>query len=525
MKKYASEIKIGAILSYVQVAAQMGVNFLFLPLLLRMIGQNEYGLYSTATSIVSVLSVLSIGFSSSYVKKYAQYKSSSREDEIAGLNGLYLVIFGVIGLIALVCGLILTANVEVIFSAGEGSGLTSEELERAKILVFLLTVNLSLSFPLSIFETMIGAHERFIFQKLVSVLRVVAGPMLMLPLLFMGFASVGMVWGTIAAALMADAVNLFYCFSKLHIKFGFYGWESGVVKQLIIYMGLIAVNIILEQINWHMDKVIIGRYRGTASVAVYSIGQTVVYGFLLMGQNISNLFMPKVHAIASKYQKNILACAQEFSELFIKVGRVQFLILGLIFSGFLFFGKPFINMWAGSGYENAYYVSVLLMIPIFISLTQAIGVEVQRSLEKHQFMVLFHFGMVVCNLFLSVCFCRIWGEVGSALGTGLALLCVDGLIMGIYYQKSLGIQVLRFWKQIVGMGRGLLLPVGYGLLCGLVWKDCGTALFLAKIGGYVLIYGCSMYLFAINYEERELLKGMAKRLEDILKNIWGGGRV
>ena len=157
------------------------------------------------------------------------------------------------------------------------------------------------------------------------------------------------------------------------------------------------------------------------------------------------------------------------------------------------------------------------MIPILISLSQTIGVEVQRSLEKHQILVLFHLGMVVCNLFLSVWFCRLWGEVGSALGTGTVLFFVDGIVMGIYYQKALGIQVFQFWKQLAGMGRGLLLPICFGVLCVSVIGSVGLAAFLGEIAIYVIIYVVSMYLFSMNALEKELLREAIDRIFGILK--------
>ena len=52
----------------------------------------------------------------------------------------------------------------------------------------------------------------------------------------------------------------------------------------------------------------------------------------------------------------------EISNLFIKTGRIQFMILFLILSGFLLFGNEFIRIWAGDGYRTSYYISLILMI-------------------------------------------------------------------------------------------------------------------------------------------------------------------
>lgn len=509
MKEKNSQIKIGAILSYIQIIAQMGINFLFTPIMLRILGQSEYGLYSTATSTISTLSILSLGFSSSYIKKFAEYKNNNDEKAMSSLNGLYIIIFTVIGTVAFICGMLLTININYLY----GTGLTEAELTKARILMALLVFNLAVNFPLSVFNSIIGAHEKFIFQKLVYMIKSVLSPLVMIPVLLLGYSSVGMVLTTVTMALIADAINIYYCFTKLYIKFRFYGWEKGLLTQLFGYTAFIAINIVIDQINWNIDKVIIGRYRGTSSVAIYSVGHTIHSCYMSMAQNISNLFTPKVHAIASKYQRNIERCSSEFTELFIKVGRVQYLILILICTGFIFFGKKFISLWAGTDYENAYYVCLLLMIPATVPFIQTMGIEIQRSLNKHQFRSIFYLCMALCNLIMSIFFCQWWGEIGSALGTCIALVIADGIAMNIYYQKALKINVLVFWRQIIRMSFGLVLPVIFGIFCLTVLKTNSLVTFLVEIIIYSMIYCFSMYFISINRFEQSLITDVVAKIK------------
>ena len=52
--------------------------------------------------------------------------------------------------------------------------------------------------------------------------------------------------------------------------------------------------------------------------------------------------------------------------LFIKVGRVQFLILTLIIVGFSTLGQQFIALWAGENYEYAFWIALLLMLAPYV---------------------------------------------------------------------------------------------------------------------------------------------------------------
>ena len=50
-----SERKIGVILSYVYTISQVLVNFIYIKLLLSIIGQSEYGLYQIVASLIAYL--------------------------------------------------------------------------------------------------------------------------------------------------------------------------------------------------------------------------------------------------------------------------------------------------------------------------------------------------------------------------------------------------------------------------------------------------------------------------------------
>ena len=186
------------------------IGLVYTPVMIRLLGKSEYGLYNTVTSTISMLSILSLGFNSSYVRYYARYRKDRDENKIWSLNGLFLVIFTVIGAVALACGLFLTNHLDLVFD----KGLTPEEYSLARILMLLLTINLSLSFPMSVFSTIISANERFVFLKLIGMIKSVLSPLVSLPLLLMGFRSVGLV----VIILILHVVNDFICIYYVYLN-------------------------------------------------------------------------------------------------------------------------------------------------------------------------------------------------------------------------------------------------------------------------------------------------------------------
>ena len=246
----------GSLLSYVQMGLSVVIQVVYTPVMIRLLGQSEYGLYNTVASTISFLSILSLGFNSGYIRYYSIYKKEEKNDKIANLNGLFLVIFSIIGIIGLLCGLFLSNNLKIVFA----DGLTQDEYSTAKVLMLLLTINLAISFPMSVFQNIISAHERFVFLKILGMIKTVLSPLITLPLLIMGFRSIAMVSVTVSLALIVDCIYLFYVLKVLKQKFMFRDIEKGIFKSLFAYTVFIALNTIIDQINWNIDKLLLGRF-------------------------------------------------------------------------------------------------------------------------------------------------------------------------------------------------------------------------------------------------------------------------
>ena len=69
-----NQLKAGAIISYLQMAIQILIGLVYTPVMIRLLGQSEYGLYNTVASTISILSVLRLGFNNSYIRYYSIYK-------------------------------------------------------------------------------------------------------------------------------------------------------------------------------------------------------------------------------------------------------------------------------------------------------------------------------------------------------------------------------------------------------------------------------------------------------------------
>ena len=86
-------LKSGFILSYISIFIQSIISILYTPVMLRLLGESNYGLLQLAISTMSSLSILSFGFGSSYMRFYSQYKADNDNNAISVLNGMFTIIF------------------------------------------------------------------------------------------------------------------------------------------------------------------------------------------------------------------------------------------------------------------------------------------------------------------------------------------------------------------------------------------------------------------------------------------------
>lgn len=498
--------KAGVVLSYISEAIKILTALLYTPIMLRLLGQSEYGLYQLVHSVVSYLGLLSLGFTSAYVRYFSIAKAKGPEDEVARLNGMFMTIFLVIAGIAALCGGVMVSNIRALFS----SGLTDQEYEKARILMVLMVFNLSVSFPNSVFNCIISAHERFLFQRMLTVLQNLMNPFLTLPLLLMGYGSVGMVLVTTAITLAKLTTDVWYVFHKLHARFIFSGFNFTLLKDLWAFTFFIFLNQIIDQINWSVDRFLLGRMIGTSAVAVYGLGAQINTLYVQMSTTISSVFAPQINRMVVQRNDN-----HELSELFTRVGRIQFILLSLILSGFIFVGHPFMEIWGGSKiYGESYYVVLLLIIPSTIPLIQNLGIEIQRAKNMHRARSVVYFCIALANVLLSIPLIRKYGVVGAPIGTAASIILGNGFFMNWYYATRIGLDIPLFWKNILSFLPALVLPTALGIGIKIYTDVSSISAILAWAGIYTIVFAISMWFLGMNQFEKSLFTNTVKKIKN-----------
>ena len=495
--------KNGAILSYISILVNTLIQLLYTPYLVRMLGQSEYGLYSLVSSIIGYLTILDLGFGNAIVVYTSRYIAQKKYEEEKKLHGMFSIIFIMLGIIATILGLILFFNIDSIFK----STMSVKEIQKAKIMILILTFNLAITFPFSIYSSIISAYERFTFQKIMAILNSLLKPLLMIPLLFLGYKSITMSLVITIVNVIVLFSNYLFCRKKLKIKIKFRGIDKVLFKTILGYSIWLFLTEIVDKVNWSVDQVILGIVCGTTQVSIYSLATSFNTLFINLSTAISSIFLPKMSKMISTN-----ASDKELTDEFIKVGRIQFYIMFLVTTGFILFGKDFFILWVGKKYVTSYYVTLCLVVPAFFSLIQNVGLSIMQAKNKYKFKAILTSCMAIFNVIISVFLAKKLGAVGTALGTTFVLLLCNTLIINIYYYNVIKLDVIKFWKVIGKMAINYILPVLVILALMHLMKFIGLVKLLIFGSIYTILFILITYFINMNNYEKKIVKSFYKKI-------------
>lgn len=487
----------GAIISMIYSASQAIIGLLYVPLLLNEIGNSEYGLYQMVGSIIAYLSVagttLSSGITRYYCKFYAKGDTEGMDNTLGIAKRFYRIASPLILLAALVMGMVF----RIVY---QGS-LSNHELNESVLMLAILAVNLLVTMQNTISNAVLSAHERFVLMN-----GILLGSAILQPILVIALVNIFPHAAAITAVqLLLNCVvwrlQAHYAKTRLGMCTKLRFLDRGLQKNLLLFSSSILLGVVADQIFWKTNQLVIAYFYSTATVAIYAVGSQIFNCYMSLGYAVSSVFLPKISSMY--YEKDY----QGIDSLFRRVGRLAFYLLFLVLSGFALFGREFILLWAGDGYEDAYLIALIIMAPYTIDVMQNTGLTVLKVMNKYGVRAVLYVVSAIANIALSIILVQFLGAIGAAIATGLCVFVVSGLIMNWYYAK-VGLNIKVYWKEIIRLALPLvflMLVVASVKMFGRISiDDWGT--FALNIFIYCVLFILVAYFASMNRYEKELIR-------------------
>ena len=500
-----NELKIGSILSVLSIVVSSLISIFYTPMYMRYLGTTDYGINSLVQSIMGYIGMLNLGLGSAMVRYTVRYRTEGKIEEEKSLNGMFLVIFTIIMFISIIIGAYVYWKLPNMFA----EKFTVEELIKTKKVFVITMIGTAVSFPVSVFSTNINSREKFLYQKTLGLIKMLITPIAGAFLMINGFGLVAVVSVTIILGLITNIFDIIYAF-KIGMRIKFNNFDFEILRDISKYSFYIFLNIIIDRIYWGTDRIIIGKFMGPMAVGIYSLASVFNSIYMNLSTAVSGVLFPRINKLVVEKKYN------ELSNMFIKIGRIQYILLGIASSGFIIFGKEFIYLWLGAGYEDVYKIALWIMIPLTMPLIQNTGIAIMQARNQHQFRSVVYFFIAMLNIATSIILVKNYGAIGCAIATGISFTIGNIIIINIYYWKKVDIDIPLFWKNILKMNIPVIITMVIGYLLNYFINDYSVITFILKGIVYVLAYGILMWLLGMNKEEKlEILNPIRKILNKV----------
>jgi O-antigen/teichoic acid export membrane protein len=444
-------------------AVGLVIAFFMMPFIIGRVGDKWYGIWTIVGSVTGYYYLLDLGLGTAVTRYVTQYVTKGETSNANVTISTALVLYTGFAFLLSVITAVCAYGVQYVVD-------TPEDLVWIRLVLVIMGLNLALEFPFKAFSGVIGSYLRYDLLAYSHLATLVLGAVLTLICLGKGYGIVALALITFGCSQISNV--LFYAIARRlfpEMKLGPGLFSKPTAWELFRYGGWAFVIEIGEQLRFKVDSLVIAQWSGAGQVTHFFVGARLAEYFLILLFKATNILSPlftRYHALNNhEDMRHMLLFTTKVNTMLSVFGGGLIIVLG----------HPFLAIWMGDQYLDAYPVLVVLMIGMICEGIHTPANNVLYAVAKHRYLAYMTLLEGLVNLFLSLVLIRSYGLVGVALGTTIPLVvsrlviiprltcrCI-GLPLGTYY-GSIG-PVLAFTGCFVGivylMSENLLMIRGY----------------------------------------------------------------
>lgn len=493
-----SQIKAGAIISYLSLLISILLGITYTPWMIRTIGVPDYGLYVLAMSVINIF-VFDFGLGYAVQHFVSKYLAEDRLDKV---NNFLTVVYKIYFVADIVILILLLCSYFFIFDIFQG--LSPEESVKFRFIYAVVAIFSVFSFPFVHLDGTLLAHGKFVHLKLCDLFHQIIIVSSMTFLLYFGYGLYALVLVNVFAGIIRVLLKLFVLkgFTEVKINWGY--WDRIILNSILAFSVWVTIYAICQRGVLTVAPAILGIYYSSEDIAVLGVSISLEGFFYLFANAINGLFLPKVSKLLAERK------SAEVMKLMIRVGRIQIFLTGLIYVGLICFGRHFISTWVGDKFSIVYISSIILILPSFISLAQNIGYTTIIAKGKVKYLAYSGILQVGMNLLLIFPLAKNYGVLGVSVSVSTAYF-VSLIFNNVIYGKILMLDMKDFFKQtFLNLMPTLLVTLFTGLFLNFIISVQDWSGLVLKVGIFVCIYTAVFFTFGLDEQERNYFLGKIK---------------
>jgi O-antigen/teichoic acid export membrane protein len=271
------------------------------------------------------------------------------------------------------------------------------------------------------------------------------------------------------------------------LTFSFRHIKKFQLIRMINFGMKIQVAFFANYIANNLDKLLIGKFLGPASIAIYDIGTKIITFLREIPYVFFLIIMPySSELIASNDLSKIRNIATGFSKYFL-------IFSSIIFSLIIITGESILTFWIGKNLNpDSVYILHVLLIGATVHLSTGILTSILKSAGKMRPEIIGNAAIMIINCILSVTFIHFWGIKGVVWGTSIGFI-IGSIVLFYYGTKALGISFPGFMFEIFFIPAiNAVLIIGISL----IFKNMSFGLDITETGklAFRFLTGCTLAL-------------------------------
>ena len=331
------------------------VSLATIPLIVRGLGDEGYGLFALIVAIVGYFSLIDVNVTAGSVKYISGYAAKDDQRGIDQTVTFGLAAYSVIGSIGAICifaaAPFLVRNVFNVPPALTETGELSLRIAALGFLFGQLQAYLN-SIPQALLRYDVSSRVEMTFGALV--------PLGTVALLQLGFALPEI----IAFRVLASALNcltLWSIVSRLLPQLRFAWPERSLTQNLLRFTGYSFLSRVAAVTYAHADKLIIGAVVGVRALAYYTVAATLANRVLGLTFRLSSVLFPSASALDARGETDRLRA------LYLKATRYVSFINGSVLVLIAVFADAILYYWIGPEFaSNGARILILIAVAQFV---------------------------------------------------------------------------------------------------------------------------------------------------------------
>lgn len=415
-----------------------GISFALSPFIVHSLGDVSYGIWVLLGSLVGYLGLLDLGVRGAVTRYVAKFHSQGDHSEAARVASSALVIFSLVGLVAIFVSCICAVFVGQFFQ------IPVDLLDVARMVLILGGINMAVSMISGVYGGIVVGLQRFDYVNAAEFIIAALRALSIVIALKAGFGLIALALIQLGISALRGIAN--YWLSRIvypQIRVSYFECRRSHLTMILSF----SVSVLLLQASGMLilftDSVVIGAFLPLSMVTFFAIAASLTEYARAPISGITHTLTPWASSLEGDDESG------ELQRILLAAARIATLIVLPIVLTFILRGESFIGLWMGPEYAApSGDVLWILSLALWFAVGYQVVVSTMMGISKHAGIVPAFVIEAICNISLSIVLLQSYGLVGVAWGTTAPRLVASIFFAPWYVRRVLGTPIVKFWLDV-----------------------------------------------------------------------------